>query len=231
MTEDRERKILFKRASRKDLFDNWPSEWPSQQFHAIQHDVSRAQYCRFVDLVRSKPNERQIEAFLGENREVLALAIWMYSTGHHMAWIFPKRQIKASGRPDSGLIPDYILAGASSGGIEWFILELKGADTPAFSRRGKHICLSPEANAGVCQLLNYIDVSSRDQAYLRDGLKLSGFREPRGILLIGTDDETDDTQIQSFKSAWNRINSRVQIRSYNFLLRQVEQKLRDFGRL
>jgi DNA invertase Pin-like site-specific DNA recombinase len=46
----------------------------------------------------------------------------------------------------------------------------------------------------------------------------------------GTDQETEDgPQIRDFKSAWNRINSKIQIRSYSGLLRQVEGKLVESG--
>ena len=141
--------------------------------------------------MRTGPSEREIEKFFGENSEVLSMAILMFSTGHHMSWIFPKEQIRpASADPVGGLIPDYLMAGAASDGVQWFVLELKGADKLAFSKEGKRVSLSADANKGICQLLNYIDVSSRDQAYLRDGLELTGFREPQGILLIGTHDET-----------------------------------------
>jgi hypothetical protein len=213
---------------REHLFNNWPSDWPRKENHVIQHDVTRDQYRLFSDLIREKAGEREIEKFFGENREVLALVIWMFSAGHHMSWIFPKEQVRPSSGSVGGLIPDYLMAGASSNGIEWFVLELKGSDKRAFTKSKKRVSLSADANQEVCQLLNYIDLSSRDQAYLRDGLELSGFREPQGILLIGTDDETDDPQVRSFKGAWNRINSKLQVRSYGALLREVEGKLRDF---
>jgi hypothetical protein len=147
-----------------------------------------------------------------------------------MSWIFPKEQIRPSSGSVGGLIPDYLMAGASSNGVEWFVLELKGADKRAFTKARKRVSLSADANQGVCQLLNYIDLCSRDQAFLRDGLELTGFREPQGILLIGTNDETDDHQVRAFKGAWNRINSKVQIRSYSALLRDVEGKLSSFNR-
>src|SRR6516162_2928281 len=158
------------------------------------------------------------------------MAIWMFYTGHHMSWIFPKEQIRPSSDPVGGLIPDYLMAGASSSGVDWFVLELKGADKRAFGKTGKRVSLSLDVNKGICQMLNYIDRSCRDQAYLRYGLELSGFREPQGILLIGTEEETDDEQVCDFKNAWNRINTRIQIRSYSHLLRQVEWKLRDFNK-
>jgi hypothetical protein len=220
--------FLFKPASRSDLFDNWPSGWPRKENHVIQHDVTLAQYQRFAELVHNSASERKIEEYFGRNREVLSLAVWMFATGHHMSWIFPKEQIRPSFGSVGGLIPDYLVAGADSGGVHWFVLEPKGVDKRAFTKIGKRVSLSADANKGVCQLLNYIDLSSRDQTYLRDGLELTGFREPQGMLLIGTEDETHDLQVRNFKSAWNRLNSKVQIRSYSGLLGLVEKKLRDF---
>jgi len=170
-----------------------------------------------------------MERFLGANPEVLALVTFIYSTGHHAAWIYPKAFIRAPGGAPAGLIPDYVLAGANSDGVSWFLLELKSPGHRAFVKKGKHVCLAPEANRGICQLLNYIDVASRSQAHLRDEIELTGFREPRGVLLIGTEEETQDEDVRSFKAAWNRMHPKLEIRSYNSLLRVVEGKLRDFG--
>lgn len=231
MTGAPDRIFSAKIAAREQLLENWPADWPRKENHVIQHDVTVDQYRAFESLVEKKVGERKIEKCLQQNREILSLAIWMFSTGHHMTWIFPKEQIRPSSGSIGGLIPDYVLAGANSNGVEWFVLELKGADTRAFTKSRKRVALSTEANRGVCQLLNYIDLASRDQAYLRDGLKLAGFREPRGVLLIGTDEETLDSDIQRFKSAWNRINPRLQIRSYSALLRDVKSKLENFNRL
>ena len=218
-------------ANRNDFYKKWPSDWPTKENSVVQHDVSHAQYEGLTELVSSKASERDIEKYLSRNREVLALTIWMFRSGHHMSWIYSKEQIRPPSGAAGGMVPDYLLAGARSGGLDWFVLELKGADKRAFVKSGKHVHLSNDANEGICQLLNYIDRSSRDQAYLRDGLQLSGFREPRGILLIGTDNETDDPLVRDFKNAWNRINPKLEICSYNALLRQVRQKLGDFNRL
>jgi hypothetical protein len=49
MRSEDEMTKLFKPANRQDLFDNWPSEWPHKDFHAIQHDVTFEQYRRFAD--------------------------------------------------------------------------------------------------------------------------------------------------------------------------------------
>ena len=207
------------------VFKKWPPDWPPKETFINQHDVTQAQYLAFKWLVDARAGEREIEKFLGANKEVLALILFLYSTGHHASWLYSKQQIRPPSPSLAGLIPDYLGAAANSDGVSWWLLELKGADKKAFGLRGKRVCLSADANQGVCQLLGYIDASSRSQAYLRDELKLTGFREPRGILLIGTEHETSDERIQNFKAAWNRLNPRVQIRSYDALVRTVKSKI------
>ena len=177
MASGPEEKLVFTSMAnyRQHLWENWPTGWPRRENSVVQHDVTRAQYVTFCDLVKRKVSEREIERYLGTNHEILALAVWMFSTGHHMSWVFPKQQIRPPTDPVGGLIPDYLMAGANSGGVDWFVLELKGANKRAFVKTGKRVSLSADANRGICQLLHYIDLSSRDQAYLRDGLELAGF--------------------------------------------------------
>src|SRR3546814_19946157 len=74
------------------------------------------------------------------------------------------------------------------------------------------------------------DVCSSDLAYLRDDLKLAGFREPREVLMIGTEEESRDERVREFTGAWNRMNPRVQIRSYSAPLRQLAAKVADHAR-
>ena len=218
------------RLSDHSIFDKWPDEWPSQENHVIPHDVTFQQYAELRDLLADRAGEREIEDYLSRNREALAMIVWMFPTGHHMSWIFPKPPMRPSVGDAGGLVPDYLLAGANSFGVQYYILELKGSDKSAFVREGKRISLSLHANRGVCQLLNYLDFGSRDQAYLRDTHAFKQFREPTGVLLIGRDDEEDDPQVRDFKSAWNRFNPRLLIRSYDALLRTMAGKLTDMGR-
>ena len=213
-------------ADRKSLLDNWPDEWPSVEFFVSQHDVTSAQLRGLRKLVDERAPEVAIERFLRSNKEALALVLGLFQTGHHATWIIPKQTVRArlsSHAP--GLIPDYLVAGANSDGVSWWVLELKGCDTKAFSNSSSSHCFSPAANRGVVQLLEYIDACSESQSYLRDQLGLKGFREPRGVLLIGTDDEYTETRRRRLKAAWNRYVPRIQVRSYHALLREVELKL------
>lgn len=212
-------------ANQDALFKQWPEHWPSKDHYVSQHDVTREQFLGFKNLIENRASETEIERFLADNQEILALLIFLFSSGHHASWIYPKQNIRPSSGEAGGMIPDYVMAGANSDGVSWYILELKGANHNGFVSRGKRVYLSNEANKGICQLMNYIDASARSQGYLRDELRLNGYREPNGILLIGNGDEAENDQIQAFKGAWNRMNPRVQIVSYARLLRVVETKL------
>lgn len=208
-----------------NIFEHWPAHWPSRERFVSQHDVSMEQQVEFEKLVSEKASETTIEKYFADHPEVLAITLFLFSTGHHAAWIYPKQQIRPVSGEVGGLIPDYVLAGANSEGVVWWVLELKGANHKAFVKRGKRVYLSQESNKGICQLLNYIDMASRSQSYLRDEIGLNGFREPKGLLLIGNDEESEDTQVMDFKNAWNRINPRIQIKSYNSLLRALASKI------
>ena len=217
--------LNFSKANRDDFFAHWKKDWPAKEFFASQHDVSEEQYLRFKELIESRSGETDIEKFLATNKEVLSLSLFLFSTGHHATWIFLKQHIRPASGATGGMIPDYLMAGLSSDGFSWWVLELKGANHDAFKTQEKRVFLSPEANKGICQLMNYIDVSTRSQGYLRDELKLNGYREPKGILLIGTDQESSNEQVREFKGAWNRLNPRIQIRSYSALLNIVKSKI------
>lgn len=218
-------KLVIKNAKDYNIFDHWPDHWPAKEHYASQHHVRPHQRAELARLLEAGVGEREVERFLAGNPEVLALMPFIYSTGHHAAWIYPKAQVRPANRGIPGLIPDYVLAGASSNGIEWFALELKGPNEKAFTKRKSRVYLSPVANQGICQLLSYMDVMARSQAYLRDELRLAGFREPRGVLMIGTEEESQDDAVREFKGAWNRAHPKLQIRSFNALLRIVDGKL------
>jgi hypothetical protein len=221
----------MKLSAGSSILDHWPEEWPSKDFYVSQHEVTLRQHTDLRRLVNAKASETEIECFLKENPQALALILGLFQTGHHASWVIPKQAIRARlGSHKPGLIPDYLIAGANSDGVTWWVLELKGCEARAFSRSSSSHSLSPTANRGVVQLLEYIDVCSETQSNLRDQLGLKGFREPRGVLLIGTDDEYTETRRKKLKAAWNRYMPKVQIRSYDALLREVETKLQHHSK-
>ncbi|WLE99306.1 MAG: DUF4263 domain-containing protein [Candidatus Electrothrix communis] len=165
---------------------------------------------------------------LKSNPAVLVNCLKFLKSGNHGAWVIPQQQIKPSvGKSDKGHIPDYILGGNSSDGFSWFVLELKGVEHKLFKVDGnKKLYLTSVLNAAVCQTLEYIDYCAEHQSYLRDGLKLNDFREPKGLILIGKEGEVEnDSRLQKAKAAWNRyLGPKIEIRTYDSLLRIAKQE-------
>ena len=77
------------------------------------------------------------------------------------------------------------------------------------------------------QLLEYIDYCSETQAYLRETLNLTNFREPQGILMIGRASEVEqNSKKQRMKAAWNKITAdRVELRTYDALISVIETEV------
>jgi len=217
--------MKLSKMTEEDFFKRWPDDWPAKENFVSVHKITKKQFSKFNNLIEKGASETSIEKFLSSNKEVLALTAFLFTTGHHAAWIFPKQQIRPSAQNGGGKIPDYILAGANSDGVSWYVLELKGANEKIFTKTGKNVYLSSIANKGICQLIQYIDISTKSQSYLRDELRFKNYREPKGILLIGTEDELDDSQSQSLKAAWNRLNKDIQIISYSRLLQIIKEKV------
>lgn len=210
----------FKKA--KSILEDYPDDWPPKEFffHKFFSDLSPVN--EFEKLIKSSPGETAIDNFIRDHPSVLAMALEPLSTGHHGAWVIPQQVIRPKINENTpGLIPDYILGGNSSDGFTWWVVELKGADVNLFSKRKNELCFSPTLNKGICKLLTYIDYCAEIQSTLRDTFKLKDFREPKGLLLMGREDELiNDSQKQKLKAAWNRITrSKLEIRSYDSLLR------------
>ena len=66
------------------------------------------------------------------------------------------------------------------------------------------------------------------QAMLRDILKLNGFVSAEAFLFIGRETETEVIRKKDLKSALNNINSHLQIRSLDALLRRCDRILGSY---
>jgi hypothetical protein len=209
------------------IFDNYPADWPDQEFYVNQGTVTREQYDLLKTLIETGASETEVEAFFNDNQPALALVLTLFRTGHHASFIVPKRMIRAHLSDTSpGLIPDYLIAGVNSDGVTWWVLEVKSPGARIFSGPDSAKTLSTETNRGIIQLLEYIDVCAENQAYLRDQAGLKGLREPKGLLLVGTQAELNDARKRKLRAAWNRVNPSLQIRTYSALIREFEEMLK-----
>jgi hypothetical protein len=174
------------------------------------------------ELLDQNASETDVDSFLKQNPQFLANAMNFTSFGHHASYVIPQFNIRPSNHHQKGLRPDYVIGGRNSNGFEWYVIELKGVSDSLFvkTNNGKDIQLSSTANKGICQLLRYIDFCDENQSHMRDSLKLTNFRAPKGFLIIGKDNEFEDEDLRKMKRAFNDMFAgRIQIRTYDALLR------------
>ena len=218
--------IKFKRA--KNTLDPYQADWPLREFYTHESAATRVQLATLRKLVKNNSGESALDKFIKSNPAVLTMALKYVSTGHGGAWVLPQQTIKTRmNSSDKGLIPDYIIGGLNSDGFSWWVVELKGADSQMFSKRNGSLYFSQTLNKAICQTLEYIDYCSRIQATLRDEFKLTNFREPKGLILIGREDElASDFQKQALRACWNRMNNKIEIRTFDSLVRTFEDSYR-----
>jgi hypothetical protein len=184
--------------------------------------VPQGTWRELLELIESNASETAIDTFLRECPEVLAGAAHFGRVNPHAAWVIPQAAIRPPlSTKQRGLRPDYLVGGYGSDGISWVVVEIKAPAQLVFAGgvgRGR-IRLSSAANAGLCQLAQYLDFCSANQAYLRDFLGTRFFREPTGVLVISRMLEFEkDTSRQALKAALNRsLSASIQIRTFDAL--------------
>lgn len=175
-------------------------------------------------LIRSSSSESEIHSFLENNRMIFAYLLKIYNTANHGFDVRSKQQITCGIKDkNKGSIPDFIIGGENSDGWQWWIIELKGADEKIFTDK-EPFHFSYIANCGICQLFKYVSDSNKIQSYLRDHLRMVDFSNPKGILIIGREEElTSNKEKQALKRTFNYMGQQFQIKTYDWLLRELEK--------
>lgn len=197
---------------------------PKEEFRVNPFDVTPKQLEEFLLLISKDSEETRIDTFLRNNLSVLAFVSALLSTGHDGCWILKQPNIKPRSGLTKGLIPDYLLAGKNSDGIQWSVLELKGANEKVWNKdKNGNFTFTSTANKGFNQLTRYIDYCATHQATIREQFELPSFSEPKGILMIGREKEfKKDNEKRKIKSRQNMSNSKIQIRTYDALIRRIK---------
>lgn len=199
----------------------YPDHFPPREFYRPYKNVLTEVIKEFARLMDG--GEREIDKYIREHPELFYNILKSKSVGHSGGyWILDKQHLKPTVGIDRGLIPDFIIGSDNSDGFKWTMIELKSPTTNIFSNNSsKRPIFSKNTNLGIVQLLEYIDCGERLQAMYRDEYKLTNFRKPNGILIIGRENELIESQTrQRVKSAFNELNNNsLQIRTYDWLLR------------
>lgn len=208
----------------KSLADvSFPADYPSEEYFTHGNFVTGAEKQGLRQLIQQGASERTVDAYLTQHTALWD--IFFPHTGNHGIWVIPKQQLKTKiGHSSRGLIPDYLIGTKNSEGFQYWVVELKGiVESLLITNHANEVYFSPEANKGICQLIEYVDYCSKYQSKLRDEFKLKDFREPNGILVIGTEQEFEGNPIkQEFKAAWNRLSPKLEIRTYHSILRRLD---------
>lgn len=180
----------------------------------VERHITKSTVEKFEESI-SLGNETDAHKVLAENP--ILFEPLLKRVGHHAMWFANKPQILpplTNGK--SGKIPDCLIAGKGSGGVEWFIIELKSPQDKLFTSK---CCFSSVANSGLNQLAQYVIHSNEKQGGIRDMLEIPDFKNPQGIFVIGKEEETINNQnMQSLKSFWNHTMHDIEIVSYSKLL-------------
>lgn len=187
----------------------------------VQRELSEEAYNCFCDAVNNG-NETVAHNVLAANPIIFEPIL--ERVGHHAMWFKNKPHIRPTlTNGKRGKIPDCLIAGKGSGGTEWFIVELKSPKAKLFHAGGY---FSSEANKGLNQLAAYLAYAGEKQGSIRDALEITDFVNPRGIFVIGEQDETESNpQLAQLKSFWRSNIPNIQIVSYSRLKYAAEEVL------
>lgn len=180
----------------------------------VERELLEKDYQEFRKAV-SEGNETTAHNILAKNPIIFEPIL--ERVGHHAMWFKNKPEIRPTlTNGKTGQIPDCLIAGKGSGGIEWFIVELKSPQAKLFHPDGY---FSSEANKGLNQLARYMAYANEKQGAIRDALEIRDFKTPQGIFVIGRQDETDHSEVlEQLKSFWRSQLSNIQIVSYSRLV-------------
>jgi hypothetical protein len=205
----------------------YPDSYPPEGYFKPYWEVTQPELAEFQKVLDTGSSETETDEFLGAHPSIISAVLGFTMTGGHGGWVIPQQNVRPpQAARVHGLRPDYIIGGKNSDGFSWFVVELKGPADSVFVEKDGRLAFSATAHRGVFQLLEYIDYCTEAQNYLRDQLKLTDFREPKGYLIMGREREfEDDEHRRRMKAAWNRaVGGKLEIRSYDALLRESKNR-------
>lgn len=197
-------------------------EYPQKEFK--RKKLEEKTIDKLHKLIEKEASETEIHQFLENNQQIWGHLLGVYNTANHGFTVYSKQEITPHIKEkNKGLIPDFIIGGENSDGWQWWIIEIKSPKDLIFSNAKGYLHFSDIANKGICQLLEYVSISNKLQAHLRDHFGFKNFDNPKGILLIGTEEEFKNKQKQNIKKAFNDLMSKqFEIRTFSWLVREIE---------
>jgi hypothetical protein len=176
-------------------------------------------YCALLD---SAENEKPLQEFLAGQP-------WMLTAedGSRCRWVIPQMSLSRK------FFPDFLVGRLDSTGLNWTLVELQNPRAELFTKKDRP---ADQLREGIEQvqrwrrwLKNNRDMAIRSRA--QDGLGLVSIGgDTHGLIVIGRASDRDEYNREHLSQlAWE---SRIQIRSYDWLARQARRRIEarnEFG--
>lgn len=176
-----------------------------------------------LDRALGAGSEEAIQECLTQHPYMIQYAI--PNSGHHGTWAFPKQMVKPRGTDGSpGMIPDFLVATASSLGYKWWVVELKRFDHQFANIKGD--ALSPEGNRAVVQCSHYLRHMQDYIDAVRSQIRLGELIQPQGSVIIMGDSTTETSAQRRCRGDFDATHPRMEVVSYQRLRKGIAADLR-----
>ncbi len=194
------------------------SEYLSQ-FWTKWDSITAADARALKRALNSATHERDLQEVLEHRPNILVQVL----QGGHGRWVIPRPRL------GSKFEPDFLLAVASSIGMEWFGVELESPKHSLFTKKGDPRQALTHAIRQIQDWRNWLSQNLRLARAPRSeqGLEFFGIdAEISGIILIGRRKNTGSEEDQALRRRMIR-EHRIVIRSYDWLLEMAEHFVRS----
>lgn len=161
------------------------------------------------DALSEASDEKPMQAVLEQHPQVLAYLV----DGHDGLWVVPQKKLGAQ------YVPDFLVAGETSAGIRWTLVEIESPTAPLTISDGQ-----PEKRLrkAIKQIADWREWLGDNLDYARksraeNGMGLAGIRaDAPALIIIGRGEQT-----ASIDRMRNRVRSEqgIEIRTYDWLIR------------
>ncbi len=181
--------------------------------YALRSQVPSPEAVRALEemLDSGEKSEESLQKLLSKNPTLLAPHV----VGSWGAYVIPKPKLGAE------YVPDFLLLGVNSNGLDWLMVEIEGARHPIVIRDGS---LSKQTRHAVKQVQDWREWLTDNVKYAQDELGYYGLtnRAP-GLVVIGRSDPTTERQRSRSQSG----DAGIKIHSWDWLLRSALNRLDD----
>ena len=215
------RRIAANRASNRSTADSWSiAKHQSLRAYAVEGDLSYSDLLDLQEVIESARDERPIQELLQTRPQLIASLV-----SGHSRYCVPKASL--GGR----YIPDFLLAKVDSSGVHWTLVELETPESTVTLASANDF--DRHTRKGLSQIREWRNWIQDNLDHARrlpaeNGLGLIDIRpQAQGLVLVG---RRRDLR-QNAQSLRNQLaeDSRIDIRTYDWLLEQLEVVLRDGG--